>query len=186
MLTWGGAQNKNGQRILDMGEGICDYFEQVQQSLNMQTYRLGDHENIFMNSGFMKFYFLLVDDFIMYGGRVGAALGLLGRMYAEEAGLEKIPPEIEFSFGSGKTSATMQQNGDRRNPSTEKYQLPSFNGKPQRQLNDNIKTSWLLKELADKTKSQFSILPHGTRLNEHMTAIQSALFMVGYDVRVKN
>ena len=149
----------------------------------MQTCCLGNHENIFMNSGFTKLYFLLVDDFIMYDGRVGAALGLLGRMYAEEAGFEKIPPEIEFSFGSGKTSPKRQKNGDRRNPSTEKYKLPSFNGRPDRQLNDNIKACWLIKELADKTESRFSLLPQDSPLNERMTAIQSALFMIGYDVR---
>lgn len=182
MLTWGGVKNKNGQRILDMGEGVCDYFRQVQKSLNMQTCHLGNFENIFMNSGFTKLYFLLVDDFIMYDGRVGAALGLLGRMYAKEAGLEEVPPEIEFSYGSGKTSAERQKNGDRRNPSTEKYKLPSFNGKPDRQLNDNIKASWLIKELADKTESRFSLLPQGPLLNERMTAIQSAFFMIGYDV----
>lgn len=182
MLTWGGVKNKNDKRILDMGEGICDYFRQVQKSLNMQNCRLGDFDNIFMNSGFTKLYFLLVDDFIMYDGRVGAALGLLGRLYAEEAGLEEIPPEIEFSYGSGKTSAVRQKNGDRRNPSTEEYKLPSFNGRLDRQLNDNIKASWLIKEFADKTESRFSLLPQGPLLNERMTAIQSAFFMIGYDV----
>lgn len=185
MLAWGGVLNQNRERLLAMGDGICGYFNRARESLDGSSCRLGTHEGVIMNSGFTKLYFLLLDDFIMYDGRVGAALGLLGRLYAEEAGLAEIPPEIEFSYGSGRTSAAGQKNGDRRNPSTEQYKLPSFNGRPGRQLNDNIKASWLLKELADKTQSRFSLLSQGNPLNERMTAIQSALFMIGYDVRVK-
>lgn len=104
MLQWGGVTNKNQERIASMGSGICDYFQKAQVSLNLADTRLGHHPGIFINSGFTKLYSLLVDDFIMYDGRVGAALGMLGRIYAEEVGLNKIPASIEFSFGSGRTS----------------------------------------------------------------------------------
>ncbi len=182
MLTWGGVLNKNRERLLNMGDGICGYFRSVRESLTSSSCCLGGHDGVIMNSGFTKLYFLLIDDFIMYDGRVGAALGLLGRLYAEEAGLKELPEEIEFSFGSGRTSAFRQKSGNRRNPGSTTYKLPSFNGNPTRQLNDNIKASWLLKELADKTDSRFSLLPQASPLNERMTAIQSALFMIGYDV----
>lgn len=184
MLTWGGVLNKNRVRLLDMGDGICDYLNFVRKRLDLSFCSLGNHDGIIMNSGFTKLYFLLFDDFIMYDGRVGAALGLLGRFYAEEAGLKELPEEIKFSFGSGRTSLTRQQKGNRRNPSTEDFKLPSFNSNPNRQLNDNIKASWLLNELAYKTESRFSLLPRGPLLNERLTAIQSALFMIGYDVSI--
>ena len=182
MLTWGGVLYRNEKRVLDLGEDVCDYFKDTREKLHISDCRLGKHEGIMMNSGFTKLYFLLVDDFIMYDGRVGAALGLLGRLYAEEMGLETIPAEIKFSFGSGQTSPARQKSGDRRNPSTEKYKLSSFNSNPKRQLNDNLKASWLLKELVDKTESRFALLPQVPLLNERLTAIQSALFMIGYDV----
>lgn len=182
MLTWGGVLNRNRERIITMGDGICGYFRGVKERLNLSKTRLGTHDGITMNSGFTKLYFLLVDDFIMYDGRVGAALGLLGRLYAEENGLKRIPQAIEFSFGSGKVSPGQLQTVNRRNPSQGKYRLPAFSGHPNRQLNDNIKASWLLYSLADKTASRFALLPRGPLLNEQVTAIQSALFMIGYHV----
>jgi hypothetical protein len=183
MLGWGGVLPNNRERIKNMGGNVCNYFKQVQKRLNMSDVRLGNHDDIIINSGFTKLYFLLVDDLIMYDGRVGAALGLLGRMYAEEKCFEKIPEAIEFSFGSGKTSGNGQQGKNRRNPSKGRYWLPEFTGKPYRHLNDNIKASWLLKELADRTSSRFAQLPQNPPLNERLTAIQSALFMIGYDVQ---
>jgi hypothetical protein len=122
----------------------------------------------------------------MYDGRVGVAMGLLGRLYSEELGLEKIPKEIEFSFGGGKVSGGKQLTGNRRSPSKGNYKLPEFAGNHYRHINDNIKASWLLKALADNTKSRFALLPQGALLNERLTAIQAALFMIGYDVRRHN
>lgn len=183
MLAWGGVLNKNRERLEEMREGVCDYFQQVQERLNLSAVCLGNHDDIIINSGFTKLYFLLVNDFIMYDGRVGAALGLLGRLYAEENGLETIPEAIEFSFGRGKTSGSKKQGENRRNPSSERHRLPEFTGKPYRHLNDNIKASWLLKELANRTSSRFALLPQNPPLNKRLTAIQSALFMIGYDVR---
>ncbi len=185
MLAWGGVLDKNRKRLEEIPEGVCKYFKQVQKRLKISDVRLGNHDGININSGFTKLYFLLVDDFIMYDGRVGAALGLLGRLYSEENGLETIPEAIEFSFGRGKTSGSMQHSENRRNPSNGLYRLPEFTGKPSRHLNDNIKASWLLKELADRTSSRFAQLPQNSPLNERLTAIQSALFMIGYDVRQK-
>lgn len=183
MLEWGGVLNRNRQLIEDMGEEICDYFMWVKDNLNLTSTHLGDHQGIIINSGFTKIYSLLIDDFIMYDGRVGAALGLLGRMYAEEIQLGKIPEMIKFSFGSGKVSPGRKRDVNRRNPSTKKYKFSSFNGNQHRHINDNIKASWLLKQLAEKTTSRFSLIPQDKPLNTRLTAIQSALFMVGYDVQ---
>jgi hypothetical protein len=182
MLTWGGVLASNQKRTEDMGDNVCDYFRQVKRNLNLSEISLGNHDDIIMNSGFTKLYTLFVDDFIMYDGRVGAALGLLGRIYAQEAGLSTIPETIKFSYGNGKVSPDKQIGTNRRNPSCEKCKLPNFNNNPQRQLNDNIKASWLVKALANETASRFARLPQRPLLNERLTAIQSALFMIGYDV----
>lgn len=182
MLTWGGVLYRNRERIASMGDSICDYFKKVKGHLNLSKVCLGEHDGVFMNSGFTKLYFLLVDNFIMYDGRVGAALGLLGRLYAEENGLARIPSAIEFSFGRGREQSGQTQAKNRRDPSWGKYRLPGFSGNYNRHINDNIKASWLLKAVADKTASRFAHLPQGFPLNERLTAIQSALFMVGYNV----
>lgn len=125
---------------------------------------------------------MLVDNFIMYDGRVGAAPGLLGRLYAEEHNLATVPSPIEFLFGRGKTYGNNPDTPNRRNPSSERYQLPEFAGRPKRHLKDNNKASWLLKDLADNTKSRFALLPQSLLLKERLIALQSALFMVVYDV----
>lgn len=165
-----------------MGNGVSDYLIRAKEHLNLSKVRLGKHKSIIINSGFTKKYFLLIDDFIMYDGRVGAALGLLGRLYAEENGFENMPKSIEFSFGSGQVSGRSNKNANRRNPSKGNYKLPEFTGNHTRHINDNIKASWMLKNIADNTTSRFADLPQDAVLNERITAIQSALFMIGYDV----
>ncbi len=180
MLEWGGVLNRNKERIMGMGESICSYFRNAQQKLNLSTVSLTGHRTIHINSGFTKLYFLLIDDFTMYDGRVGAALGLLVRKFCEENGLHQIPPMLEFSFGSGRGNPGTT---DRRDPSFGNHRFPRFTLNRIRHLHDNIKASWLLKEVADKTRSRFKELSQDPPLNERLTALQSALFMIGYDVR---
>ena len=183
MLEWGGVLNKNRERIEEMGKGVCEYFEGVSERLNLSKVKLGENYgmHIHMNSGFTKLYFLLVDNFIIYDGRVGAAMGLLARKYCEEMNLPQIPSTLLFSFGRGKEAGPYTPGPNRRDPSRGSYQFPEFTGDRWRHLHDNIKASWLLKEVADHTKSQFGQLLQDPPLNERLTAIQSALFMVGYD-----
>ena len=181
-LSWGGVTIRNSDRIAALGDRVCKYFQDARTYLALSYTRLTGNNGVLMNSGFTKLYSLIVDDFIMYDGRVGAALGLLGRLYAEERGLPRIPEPIEFSYGSGRVSPSAQMQTDRRNPSNAVYQLPSFNGRANRQLHDNIKASWLLKSIADTTHSRFTQIPQTGLLNERVTAIQASLFMIGYDV----
>jgi hypothetical protein len=165
-----------------MGDHVCTIFRYAQTHLSLDKATLGEHKNIHMNAGFTKLYALLIDDFIIYDSRVGAALGLLGRLFAEEQGLISIPEVIAFSYGSGKTAVNKQPSINRRDPSNEKYTLENFGGDANRQTNDNIKASWLLKEIVDTTMSRFATIPRDGILNERLTAIQAALFMIGYDV----
>jgi len=182
MLQWGGVLHSNKDRIDAMGQDICFYFQDVCTRLDLSTVTLENHHGILMNSGFTKLYFLLIDDFIMYDGRVGAALGLLVRKFCEEQGLSEIPPAIQFSYGPGREVNSNSKKINRRNPSAGIYHFPQFSHNRRRHINDNIKASWLLKELSLHTESRFKELPQSTPLNERVTALQSALFMIGYDV----
>ncbi len=47
MLAWGGVLNKNRERILNMGNGICTFFKEVQEKLSMSEVRLNNHNDIF-------------------------------------------------------------------------------------------------------------------------------------------
>ena len=164
-----------------MCEDICAYFRYVKKQLDLSTVHLKPDIRIHINSGFTKLYFLLIDDFIMYDGRVGAALGLLVRNYCEEKGLPHIPSLLKFAFGRGRGDSVT---GSRRDPSSGHYRFPELSyDYPRQHLHDNIKASWLLKAVADNTRSRFRKLPQDPPLNESLTALQSALFMIGYDVR---
>lgn len=180
VLDWGGVQRGNRERIMGMGEKICNYFKDVKNRLDLTTVCLSKNDAVHISSGFTKIYFLLIDNFIMYDGRVGAALGLLVREFCREKGLNQVPRAIEFSFGSGR-GASGEEN--RRDPSRGQYWFPEFSSNRHRHLQDNIKASWLLKSVADTTRSRFGALTQDPPLNKRLTALQSALFMIGYDVR---
>jgi hypothetical protein len=131
-----------------------------------------------MNSGFTKIYSLYIDDFIIYDGRVGAALGLLVRMFCEDSKFKAVPVELAFAWGKGKESIYQNSCENRRNPSKESYRFPELLNNSKRHIENNIRANWLLREIIDKTKSKFSNLDNSIQ----MRALEAALFMIGYDV----
>ena len=185
VLRWGGVLMRNDKKLFDMNDTLCMYYKMAMRKLHVLSAKLGDNYPIIMNSGFTKIYSLLIDDFIIYDGRVGAALGLLSRKYTEERSCKSIPDSIRFSYGAGRREEQTGISENRRNPSTAEFRLPSFTNHPQRQTDDNVKANWLLGELAKKNSS-FADLPAVGCLNYRVTAIQAALFMIGYDVRTSN
>ena len=78
----------------------CDYFNYVikllECDIDLEEFTKSD---IIMNSGFTKIYSLIVQDFIIYDSRVGAALGLLIKCFCEDKQKEKIPEELRFAWG---------------------------------------------------------------------------------------
>jgi hypothetical protein len=182
ILKWGGVKRHNDIKISDLGDSLSNYLADVNTKLRSD--RSSDEyysEDIFINSGFTKIYSLFVDDFIMYDGRVGAALGLLVRMYCAENNLACIPDSLRFAWGRGKESQYANSECNRRNPSSEKYVFPELLNNPQRHLECNIRANWLLKEITLRTTSKFNNL----RTEDQTTALQSALFMIGYCVRTQ-
>jgi hypothetical protein len=134
-----------------------------------------------MNSGFTKIYALFIDDFIIYDGRVGAALGLMVREFCEESRLRGVPKELEFAWGRGKTTTYEPSSLNRRNPSNARYVFPELSNNPRRHLENNIRANWLLRDILNRTKSKFGKLDQDLQ----MLALESALFMIGDDVRAK-
>jgi len=183
ILKWGGVIASNGDRLISMGDKLCQYFKTLQEKLDLEKQKIQLNDEIVITSGFIKIYALLIDDFIMYDGRVGAALGLLARSFCEEAGLDSIPHELLFSFGKGREAEVSSSESNRRNPSLGKYRFPEMAGNPEGHLRDSIRSSWLLKGVLESTNSKFNNLQQNGPLDIRFWALQSALFMIGYDVR---
>ncbi|MTK13892.1 MAG: hypothetical protein F8N39_18065 [Clostridiaceae bacterium] len=179
ILDWGGVLPKNREKILSIGNDIVEYFKSARIKLNPSTFNTNDnYEDIIMNAGFTKIYSLFIEDFIIYDGRVGAALGLLVRKYCEDLGLSAIPPELCFAYGNARESRPNERVQNRRNPSNEKYKFPVLGNIHVKHTNNNLRANWLLKEILTQCNSRFTMLEKNTQLR----ALESALFMIGYDV----
>lgn len=179
ILQWGGVLPKNDKKILGIGDNICSYLQNVKDILYPDVCRTGSNcGSLIMNSGFTKIYSLLIDGFIIYDGRVGAALGTLVRRYCENNQLASVPNELTFAWGKGKESTYTSSLENKRNPSQGKYIFPELQNNPKRHIENNIRANWLLKEILERTDSKFNKLDKTYRLR----ALEAALFMIGYDV----
>ena len=176
ILEWGKVQNGNENKVLDLGLNITSYLKKCINRLNPNEFDTkNNYGEIIMSSGFTKIYSLLMDDFVIYDGRVGAALGLLVKTFCEEKGLQTIPSELLFAYGNAKGDANTVQK--RRNASNSKYKFPLLDPNRNHTVN-NIRANWLLKEILDKSDSKFNQIPMKLR----MRGLEAALFMIGYDV----
>lgn len=179
ILQWGGVLNKNKEKILNMGSNITMYLSEAKKILNPNTYDTNcNDEIIIMNSGFTKIYSLIIDDYIIYDGRVGSALGLLVRKYCEDSNLRIIPNQLLFSYGNAREGKPSEGGKNRRNPSSTQYKFPLLSNLSKRHIENNIRANWLLKQIIDQSNSKFK------KLNEdiQLRALEAALFMIGYDV----
>lgn len=183
ILEWGGVTNKNLDKIRTM-EKRCSYFKhaiEIFESDNDLDYYV--NSKLIMNSGFTKIYSLIVRDFIIYDSRVGASLGLLVRKFCEEAQIKDIPDELIFAWRVKRQGLNtgMKTEDNPRNPSIQEYKFPKLTDKSKLHIDNNIRANWLLNEVLKTTNSKFNSL--GER--DALRALESALFMIGYEVRVK-
>jgi len=175
ILEWGGVKRSNYTRLKNMEESIIDYYKDSIIRLNPETIDTNDDfSGINMNSGFTKIYSLLINNFVIYDSRVGAALGLLIKTFLTEKNITIIPEELNFAYGNARPTNNDIGPLNRRNPSNEKYKFPVLTNNDKKHIKNNIYANWLLKELSDKSKFQNESSP--------IRALESALFMIGYSV----
>jgi len=174
LLEWGGVSAYNKETILEMGDELCDYLKEVQLELSKLQINANDCNFIKINSGFSKIYSLIVNNFIIYDGRVGSAICLLVREFCKDNHIDKIPKNLLFAWSRGKSVNPEHYN--RRNPSYNNLIFPELNHT--NYLKCNIKASWLLDLIINSNDSKFSRLDERLRLR----ALEAALFMVGYKV----
>ena len=158
VLRWGGVFAHNGRTLDRLGEDAIRQFSSAATQLEPTT---ADTDRIdlveFMNAGWTKVYSLMIDDFPIYDGRVGASLGYLARLFCEETNRSAIPTELRFAWGRAKGAYNDPRKN--RNPSKGGLKLPALHA-------------------AVRQHTRFNELPEGQRVR----GLEAALFMVGYEL----
>jgi hypothetical protein len=116
VLEWGGVSNWNADWCSKNSSNLVSIYR---EGMRMLKPGIADDKGPFperFNSGMTKVYSLLLNDFIIYDGRVGAALGCLVVRYCQDSGLTAIPSLIRFPWSPGKEANPV--NPKNRNPST--------------------------------------------------------------------
>lgn len=178
ILRWGGVyQWKVAGLIRTMGDELPSYLSKVKVFLkdanetSFFRFDIGKASHgLQVDSGTTKIYSLLSPDWAIYDGRVGAALGLLVRRWADEENDKMVPPALRFAWGYER-----RRNPNRKGENT----FPMFSRSLDR-FKQNLYLNWLLKFLlAENIKSDFHKQKHPMR------ALEAALFMLGYCVRTE-
>ena len=184
VLHWGGVlSTTNWDHIINNNQLILS-LETAKKILNPNSFNLKSPSiQIILNSGFTKIYSLIIDDFIIYDSRVSAALCHLIKLYLIENRENKIPDSLNFRFEEGRK-------GESRNPNSKTLpfkfsKIRRYKQVEKKRINDytdfqinNIKASWILKEILERTESSFDEIEASNRLR----SLEAALFMIGYSI----
>jgi hypothetical protein len=195
LMVWGGTKNGNSRKIDDIEKtiGLDWYLEQVEETAKKCQYPLdtGQSRNFFKahgcelvsTAGFTKIYSLAFSRFIIYDSRVCAAIGWFCLNYLK-SGNKPLPDTLKFSMLPGR-------GGDNRNPSFHRVRFPSGApttlkvGKEQpltyhKHFDGNMRANKLVQYAVQNSQSKW-LSAFGTEADK-FRAIESALFMIGYDI----
>ena len=175
VLEWGGVKRSNYEKLLSMDRDIINYYNTMKSKINPKSVNI-DHDlsDVIMNSGFTKIYSLLIDDFIIYDSRVGAALGILTKNFLTEYNIPEIPMELDFAYGNSRPTKNDKSKTNKRDPGNGTYKFSVLRNNDHHHTINNIKGNWLVKALADR--SIFN------QEQDPIRALEAALFMIGYAV----
>lgn len=179
ILKWGGvlgSEAKGNKKILlEMREYLANYLKKAQYYFNgdctlSPSYQLDlahGSTNLVMNAGFTKIYSLLCEDFIIYDGRVGAALGRLVTKHLN-TNYNEVPEGLKFHYGNAKNIKV------NRNPSVGSHKFMALSTSSPVHIRNNLKANWIISALNIKEAKGFSEQKNPFR------AFEAALFMIGY------
>jgi hypothetical protein len=180
ILDWGKVLNGNKTKLIKLGPSIIEYltnckslFESTTLTMNgkYQVIVKGEKYDVIMNAGFTKIYSLMLEDFIIYDGRVGAALGLIEKYFYNATNTEQ-SKLLSFHYGNARTSNNKKSKLN-RNPSEGTFKV-SVVSSGNVHTRDNLKANWILQHIIKNSKSKFSDNA------EPLRALECALFMIGY------
>lgn len=173
-MRWAMRQNGSLVSVLRTGRASL-----AGENPNIEVFATGADENSYspkMNAGWTKYYALALPNFVIYDGRVGAALGFLVRRYLESLDANEstsVPERLAFLWGDGDGASKL------RDPSRGAYKFGKLYGgrygsKPWARV--NVWANWILCEARDKADATWCSGPDGLR------KLEAALFMLGYDL----
>lgn len=186
ILDWGNVKNGNKDKLKALGPNIIEYLtncEKLFSSSNLsmtgkyQVIVNGENQNVIMSAGFTKIYSLMLNEFIIYDGRVGAALGLIEKYFYIATNLPQ-SKLLSFHYGNAKT-ADNKSSKLNRNPSEGLFKV-SVLGSGHIHTRDNLKANWILQHVIHNSRSKF------TENSEPLRALECALFMIGYHLPQSN
>ena len=170
ILKWGGVTRHNLPTLHSLGPHALRTFREAACLLDpsqADTSRLAAR---YMNSGWTKVHALMLDDFPIYDGRVGAAMGYLVRRYCTDKELCEIPRLLRFRWLAGRGRHD-------RNPSAGSLHFHRLShADPRMWAECNVWAAWVLGAVSCEGK--FGELP----VNRRLRAIEAALFMIGYEL----
>jgi len=185
ILDWGGVlgseKKGNKKRLLELKPCLTKHLSEVKSIFESNEVTLGkkytivenkNETQIAMNAGFTKIYSLLCTDFIIYDGRVGAALSLLVRYFLQQKNPKPslVPESLSFYYGQARNKNV------NRNPSLDPYIFRALSNSPAVHIRNNLKANWIVSEFSKNTASKFKDQNNPSR------CIEAALFMIGYKV----
>ena len=172
IFDWGGVPGRNNSWAKENRKHLYSIYRQGMPMLKPGIANdIGPFPDRF-NSGMTKIYSLLLNDFMIYDSRVGAAIGYLIVHYCQERQLKNTPSLLKFPWAEAKESNPV--NAKNRNPSCGSLKLNRITN-PQQHARWNLRASWLLNEVA-KSSQLFS------QEKNPLRSLEAALFMIGYDL----
>ncbi len=187
VFDWGGVLARNGcwlDGYVAGGSSLCSLYNSARDIFLSPAPDLNKIRNdgIRSNAGFTKVYSLLFDDFIIYDSRVAATLELFVIGFCKSHNLEEIPEHLHFRWMPAKEAKSKKL----RNASVGKLKFSGVN-KEHNHADSNIRANWLFSELFSNSEylgNQAEGKTFGSLQNkqEKMRALESAFFMIGYDL----
>jgi hypothetical protein len=183
ILRWGGVWARNGSYLETRRGVLIPELRHLRSVLSSETEpSRADTRRIptdkstecRMNAGFVKIYSVLLEYFIIYDGRVGAALGLLARRFCEETNRSTLPEPLRFAYGSPKEGLN-PPTPKLRNPSRGPYRFPKLRPDSQFHSVQAMRASWFLRATHEGS-GRF------TSGEDGFHELAAGLFMIGYDV----
>ena len=172
ILEWGRVTTYNVGWVQKNSRNLRSIYRKGATLLDLKTADDSIGFPFRFNSGFSKIYSLLLNDFVIYDSRVGAALGYLVVQYCQEHCLGSIPKLLQFPWRSAKEVKTARPKN--RNPSIGPLIFQQISNHGEYAL-WNLRASWLLKEVVSDSK-------HFSGEDDPLRALEAALFMIGYDL----
>lgn len=186
IFDWGGVLPSNGCWLDGYADGGASIHSLYDNAKNIFTADQPDLDKISKdgvrsNAGFTKVYSLLFDDFIIYDSRVAAALGLFVIKYCTDNGLVQVPNVLDFNWMPPK-EAPKTVNKKLRHATTGGLKFTGVNNNEKKHADSNIRSNWLLSELVLNETLGKGPLGVVKDKQDKMRALESAFFMIGYDL----